>query len=119
MAKGGKKGETRNRRPVGHAVVTLSINVRALMNHVYKGEANKPLALSKDAHTSLSTIQRVLDAAARTQVPTIEAIASVFRLQPYQLLIEGLNIESPQTVITRRPSPPLFSRRPAHETDRH
>lgn len=76
----------------------LAENVAKLMAVAYKGQPNKPKALSIDAGVSLSTVQRILSGASGATLDNIEQIAAVFDLSTYQILIPGLNIDTPQTV---------------------
>lgn len=76
----------------------LARNVRALMDKRYAEVGDRPTALAKAANTSLSTIQRVLRAGTGASIDTIEAIASVFELSAYQLLIPELDVGKPQSI---------------------
>lgn len=76
----------------------LAENVAALMALHFKESRNRPKALSVKAGVSLSTVQRVLGAKTGASLDNIEAIAEVFELSVYQILIPALDIGNPQIV---------------------
>lgn len=67
----------------------LAQNINRLMAQRYKESSNRPLALSKAAGVSLSSVQRTLSRETGATVDTVEAFARVFGLSPYQLLMPG------------------------------
>lgn len=76
----------------------LAENVAALMALHFKESRNRPKALAGKAGVSLSTIQRILEARTGATLDNIEAIAEVFELSVYQILIPALDIANPQIV---------------------
>ena len=62
------------------------------MREKYAGQDNMPLALAKDAGTSLSTIQRILAANHGPNIDTIEGVARALRIEPYQLLLQDFTL---------------------------
>lgn len=67
-------------------------------------EAHMPLAGSKHktlaeaAGVSLSTVQRICNQEVGATIDVLEALASVFHLSVYQLLIPSLDVGNPQVV---------------------
>lgn len=76
----------------------LAQNVEQLMFKHYALASNKPKSLAGDAKVSLSTVQRVIAAEVGASLDNIEAIAGVFGLSAYQLLIPNLSIDNPQVI---------------------
>lgn len=76
----------------------MAQNVEQLMFKHYALVSNKPKSLAGDAKVSLSTVQRVIAAEVGASLDNIEAIAGVFGLSAYQLLVPNLNIENPQVI---------------------
>lgn len=68
------------------------------MDKHYHLVANKPGAVAKDAGVSLSTVQRIMSAQVGASLDNIEAIANVFDLSAYQMLIPELDVSNPQIV---------------------
>lgn len=77
----------RRKKHVGKVRKVLAHNLKSLMKQRYPDHPNRPLALAKDARISLSSVQRTMEARTGASVDTIEAIAIVFGVQPFQLLI--------------------------------
>lgn len=98
MPKGGKPGVTKRRKVDGFMRSILAANVKALLEKHYATSTNRPLALAKDAGVSLSTVQRVLAEDVGASLDVVEAIATVFHLSSYQLLIPALDVGNPQIV---------------------
>jgi len=61
----------------------------------YRGAERDPLDFSRDAGVSLSTAQRLLGGAVGPSTDTLDRVADVFGLLPYQLLIPGLEPTRP------------------------
>lgn len=76
----------------------LAENVRKLMAKHYASSNNRPLALSKDARVSLSTVQRILAQKTGATIDNIEAIAAAMGVSAYQLMVPNLNAENPQVI---------------------
>ncbi len=76
----------------------LAHNVEELMHRHFSMSSNKPKALAAQAKVSLSTVQRIIAAEVGASLDNIEAIASVFEVSTYQLLVPNLNIENPQVI---------------------
>lgn len=93
----GTRGPKRRKVP-GFYRSILAVNVRALMELHYASESNKPKKLAKEADVSLSTVQRILAKETGATLDNIEAIAGVFDLTVYQLLVPELNIKNPQII---------------------
>ncbi len=92
----------------------LAQNVNRLMDQRYKESSNRPLALSKDAGVSLSTVQRTLSREAGASIDTVELFARVFGLPAFQLLVPwGLlgDLARPQEPERPAPRRPLFQGR--------
>ncbi len=86
-----KKGE----RPPVEKI--LAANVKALMD-ANKMELGSQPKLAKAAKIDQTTVGRVLGAKNKVQIDTVEALASAFGVEPYQLLIPGLNAKNPQVL---------------------
>lgn len=100
-------GKRKKSKTPGRLRTVVGLNVRRLMDRKYSGSTNKAKSLAEDADVSLSTIQRVLNAAdpenkkkfedsVGATADTLEAVAARLGVLPYQLLIDGLDIENPQ-----------------------
>ena len=89
---------TKSRKIPGFARNVVADNVKALMNHHYAGDANKPKRLAGASGVALATIQRVMKADNGPSVDTVEAIASAFGLACYQLLIPGIDPTAPDEI---------------------
>ena len=76
----------------------LAENVDALMKLHFRDSRNRPKALAHKAGVSLSTVQRILAMQTGATLDNIEAIAGVFSLSAYQILIPALDINNPQAV---------------------
>lgn len=86
------------KRPEGRPPVekVLAENLRALMaTHL---DLDSQPKLAKAAKLNQTTIGRVLGAKHRVQIDTLESLARAFHLEPYQLLIPGLNARNPQVL---------------------
>jgi hypothetical protein len=92
------KGKKKTPKIPGFMRSVLAENVGKLMARAYKGESNRPKALSIDAGVSLSTVQRIIACETGATLDNIEQIAAVFDLSTYQILLPGLNIESAPVV---------------------
>lgn len=85
----------------------LAQNINRLMEQRYKESSNRPMALSKEAGVSLSSVQRTLSRATGASVDTLEVFAKVFGLPPFQLLVPwGMLGEMAATTTLKRE--PLF-----------
>lgn len=89
-------GQTKRRKVPGFNRRVLAANVANLMKHRYRDLTGQPMRLAKDANTSLSTIQRILAGEIGASIDTVEAIATVFDLAAYQLLIPNLRVKNRQ-----------------------
>ena len=92
------KSKTRKRKIPGFMRQVLALNITNLLEHHYKESRNRTMALAKDAGISLSSVQRTLGRETGASVDTIEAIAAVFHLSAYQLLLPLLEVRNPQVV---------------------
>lgn len=86
----------------------IAENVRALMQAGRNGLRTQA-AVSEAARRSghpldQKSVSRVLKAANAPQADTIEAIARAFDLEPYQLLVPGLDPRNPQVLRMLSPS---------------
>lgn len=77
----------RRSKRIGTIRKVLARNVVELMKQRYRDNPNRPLALAKDARLALSSVQRTIGAKTGASVDTLEALARVFRAQPFELLI--------------------------------
>lgn len=82
----------------------LAANVRDLAKAHFKESRNRPFALhaaaKKAGHTlSLSTVQRILSEETGATLDNIQALADVFDVSVYQLLIPELRVDNPQLVM--------------------
>lgn len=68
------------------------------MHRHFSMSSNKPKALAISAKVSLSTVQRIIAAEVGASLDNIEAIAGVFDVSTYQLLVPNLNIDNPQVI---------------------
>lgn len=91
-------GKTKKRKVAGFSRSILAANLRALIDIKYASASNKPKAVSADSGIALSTVQRILDKDVGPSLDNIEALAGVFDLTVYQLLIPELNAKNPQIV---------------------
>lgn len=82
-----KRGKTRKRKYPGWIRKIVAQNVRALMDKKYAAERNRPGKLSQDAKVSLSTIQRLLSEDVGASIDTIESVARILKVPPFQLLM--------------------------------
>lgn len=73
-------------------------NINNLLAIHFPNSRNLDRDLAKAAHVSLSTIQRIRAQLVGPSVDTLEAIAAVFKLSAYQLLIPGLDAQNPQVI---------------------
>ena len=78
----GKKAPKAN----GKVCRTFAAHVRELLDVRFKGDPNKPKALSIAASISLSSVQRAISGDAAPTLDTVEAIASALRVDPYKLV---------------------------------
>lgn len=69
--------------------VELARNVKSLMDEKYAASKNRPMALSKEAHISLSSVQRALSGETAPNLDTLEALAGVFQITIGELVGEG------------------------------
>jgi transcriptional regulator with XRE-family HTH domain len=74
-------------------VETVANNLRALM--LRTPEYSSPKKLAAKIRTSKSTVERIRAGSVACQIDTLEAIASAFDLQPWQLLVPGLDAGNP------------------------
>jgi len=68
------------------------------MERHFKESRNQPKALATASGMSLSQIQRILKPEIGTSVDQLEALAAVFQLSTYQLLIPDLDVGNEQVV---------------------
>lgn len=80
----------------------LAENVKALMD-ANKMELGSQPKLAKAAKLDQTTVGRVLGAKHKVQIDTLEALARAFGVEPYQLLIPGLNARNPQVLRSLSP----------------
>ena len=73
----------------------LAENVRSLMD-ANKMELGSQPKLAKAAKLDQTTVGRVLGAKHKVQIDTLESLARAFGVEPYQLLIPGLDAKNPQ-----------------------
>lgn len=81
------KGQAKRRKVPGEMREVLAQNVGRMMEERYKEHPNRVLSLARDAGVSLSSVQRVLGRETGASLDTIEAIAKVFGLPPFQMLV--------------------------------
>lgn len=89
---------TKRRKVAGFMREVVAQNVRALIDHHYKHVDNKPKRLAEDAGVSLSSAQRVISAEVGASIDTLEAIANVFEISVYQLVLPNFDADNPQVV---------------------
>lgn len=92
------KGQTKTPKVPGFMRHILAVNVARLMEVHYAAYSNRPKQLAKDAHVSLSTVQRIVAGSTGANLDGIEAIANAFDLSAYQLLIPNLDPANAQVV---------------------
>jgi transcriptional regulator with XRE-family HTH domain len=92
------KGRKKTPKVAGFMRAVLAGNIRNLIERDFRERSNKPRSLAKDAGVSLSTIQRILKQDVGASLDNIEAIAAVFDLSVYQLLVPNLDVNNPQLV---------------------
>jgi DNA-binding Xre family transcriptional regulator len=68
---------------------TLGKNLAALMRRT--PALSSPKKLAARIGTSKSTVERIREGAVACQLDTLQAIAKAFELQPWQLLVPGLD----------------------------
>lgn len=95
MPKGVKKREKYRGVSIRHVLAT---NVRELMKLRWPDSPNRSASLEKECKSLItdSTIQRILVSESGVSVDQLELIAKAFNLEPYQLLIHGLDVRKPQ-----------------------
>lgn len=76
----------------------LADNVKRLMDAHFRDKPNRPKSLAAAAGVSLSTVQRVIESKTGASLDNIEAIAGVFHLSAYQILVPNLDIENPAII---------------------
>ena len=76
----------------------VALNVKGLMERVYKDEPNKPQKLADESGTGLGTIQRVIAGEVGATVDTLEAVSLALNVSTYQLFVAGLDPDAPQKV---------------------
>ena len=86
------KGRRKSPKIPGLLRSVVANNVRRLMRDKYAQRDNMPMALAKDAGTSLSTIQRILVGDHGASIDTLEGVARAFRIEPYQLLLQDFTL---------------------------
>jgi transcriptional regulator with XRE-family HTH domain len=83
----------------------LAENVRALMDANKATLGTQPkVAKATKGKLDQTTIGRVLAAKHRVQIDTLQALAEAFDVEPYQLLIPGLNARNPQVLRSLSPA---------------
>lgn len=88
----------KRRKVPGFMREVVAQNVRQLVDRHYADVPNKPRRLAADVGVSLSTAQRILSADVGASLDTLEAIANIFELSVYQLVLPNLDTENPQIV---------------------
>jgi len=81
----------------------LAENIQALMD-ANKMELGSQPKLAKAAKLDQTTVGRVLAAKHKVQIDTLEALAAAFGVEPYQLLVPGLNPKNPQVLRVLSPA---------------
>lgn len=92
------KGKKKTPKVAGFMRGVLAENVLKLMAHHYKESTNRPMALAKDAQVSLSTIQRIISKETGASLDNIEAVAGVFHLSVYQIMVPSLDPSNPPVI---------------------
>lgn len=95
------KGLKKSPKVAGFMRTILAANIAALLEKHYadlKSVTARQKQLAEDAQTTLATIQRVMKQETGPSLDTIEAIATVFGVSTYQLLIPNLHVDNPQVV---------------------
>ena len=90
--------KTKKLKVPGFMREVVAQNLEALMQSHLKEEGDKFRALSKAAGVSKSTVQRIMSRDVGVSLDNLEAIAAVFQLSAYQILIPGLNTAAPQMI---------------------
>jgi hypothetical protein len=87
----------------------LAKNLKALMEANARRGLGTQMAVAeatrhKGAAIDQTTVSRILRAEVKVQLDTLEAIARAFEVEPYQLLIPGLNPKNPQILRSLSPT---------------
>jgi hypothetical protein len=77
----------------------LSTNLKGLMAERPGLETIKKVVLASDSKLSNGKVGRIVKASHTTDIDTLRDLAAVFSLEPWQLLVEGLNPASPPVLI--------------------
>jgi len=83
---------------------TLAANVNALLARDYGEGKGRHSKFAKD-HKAKGIVLRLIQDVTKkgtASLPSLEKLAKAFKVQPYQLLIKGLNAKEPQVAIERR-----------------
>jgi AraC-like DNA-binding protein len=91
--------DTRKHKSEGFMRHVLARNLRALADHHFPDETNKPKKLATITGMSASQIQRILNAELGTSIDNMERLAAVFSLSVYQVTLPNLNVEHPQEIV--------------------
>lgn len=94
----------RERPPVDK---TLGENIRALIGIKAMGIESEP-QLAKAAKVDQRTVNRIVKGEVMARVNTLERIADALGVEPYQLLIPGLNAKNPQILKSLSPEEENF-----------
>lgn len=80
----------------------LRQNVKALLDSK-RGPTN-PTALGKAAKVGQASVNRILDTEKDVRLSTIERIAKIYDLEPWQLLVAGMNPANPPVLAPLSPA---------------
>lgn len=79
---------------------TIGDNVRGLAAVRFRREGNIPQHLASLMGTSRSTVERIMAGdGIGTTIDTLDRVAAALRVQPYQLLIDKLDLQNPETIL--------------------
>lgn len=88
----------RKRKVEGFYRSVIARNIRELMARKFSDTRDKERAMAKGAGVSLSTVQRILKEEVGATIDTIEALAEVFDVSVYQLMLPALDPDNPQVI---------------------
>lgn len=92
------KGRTKRVKAPGKMRKVLADNVNRLMAHYYRRSTNQAKDLAAAADVSLSTVQRIVAGASGATIDSKEAVAGVFHLSAYQILVPDIDPTNPPVV---------------------
>lgn len=78
--------------------LVVADNIKARMKWFFDDAGDKPKALANAAKTSISTVQRILDADVAAELDTLARIAHALDLAVYQLFLPNLHPSNPQAI---------------------